>query len=28
LIATLAGIGLVLAFEKDNHRQPVRGVRR
>ena len=26
LIATLAGIGLVLAFEKDNHRQPVRGV--
>jgi cell division protein FtsW len=27
LIATLAGIGLVLAFEKDNHRQPVRGVR-
>ena len=28
LIATLAGIGLVLAFEKDNHRQPLRGVRR
>lgn len=28
LIATLAGIGLVLAFEKDNHRQPARGVRR
>ena len=28
LIATLAGIGLVLAFEKDNHRQPVRSVRR
>lgn len=28
LIATLAGIGLVLAFEKDNHRQPVRGARR
>ncbi len=28
LIATLAGIGLVLAFEKDNHRQPIRGVRR
>jgi cell division protein FtsW len=28
LIATLAGIGLVLAFEKDNHRMPVRGVRR
>jgi cell division protein FtsW len=28
LIATLAGIGLVLAFEKDNHRLPVRGVRR
>jgi cell division protein FtsW len=28
LIATLAGIGLVLAFEKDNHRQPFRGVRR
>jgi cell division protein FtsW len=28
LIATLAGIGLVLAFEKDNHRQPSRGVRR
>lgn len=28
LIATLAGIGLVLAFEKDNHRQPVRGNRR
>jgi cell division protein FtsW len=28
LIATLAGIGLVLAFEKDNHRHPVRGVRR
>jgi cell division protein FtsW len=28
LIATLAGIGLVLAFEKDNHRQPMRGVRR
>lgn len=27
LIATLAGIGLVLAFEKDNHRQPLRGVR-
>ena len=26
LIATLAGIGLVLAFEKDNHRQPLRGV--
>ena len=28
LIATLAGIGLVLAFEKDNQRQGVRGVRR
>jgi cell division protein FtsW len=28
LIATLAGIGLVLAFEKDNHRQSSRGVRR
>jgi cell division protein FtsW len=28
LIATLAGIGLVLAFEKDNHRQGSRGVRR
>jgi cell division protein FtsW (lipid II flippase) len=28
LIATLGGIGLVLAFEKDNHRTPVRGVRR
>lgn len=28
LIATLAGIGLVLAFEKDNHRKPARGVRR
>ena len=28
LIATLAGIGLVLAFEKDNHRKPVRSVRR
>lgn len=28
LIATLAGIGLVLAFEKDNHRQPNRGIRR
>jgi len=28
LIATLAGIGLVLAFEKDNHRQDARGVRR
>jgi len=28
LIATLAGIGLVLAFEKDNHRQEARGVRR
>jgi cell division protein FtsW len=28
LIATLAGIGLVLAFEKDNHRQGTRGVRR
>lgn len=28
LIATLAGIGLVLAFEKDNHRQPLRGVSR
>jgi len=28
LIATLAGIGLVLAFEKDNHRQGPRGVRR
>jgi cell division protein FtsW len=28
LIATLAGIGLVLAFEKGNHRQPLRGVRR
>ena len=28
LIATLAGIGLVLAFEKDNHRQPLRGARR
>jgi cell division protein FtsW (lipid II flippase) len=28
LIAALAGIGLVLAFEKDNHKQPVRGVRR
>jgi cell division protein FtsW len=28
LIATLAGIGLVLAFEKDNHRQGARGVRR
>jgi cell division protein FtsW len=28
LIATLAGIGLVLAFEKDNHRQGSRGARR
>ena len=28
LIATLGGIGLVLAFEKDNHRTPSRGVRR
>ena len=28
LIATLAGIGLVLAFEKDNQRQGVSGVRR
>lgn len=28
LIATLAGIGLVLAFEKDNHRQGAGGVRR
>lgn len=28
LIATLAAIGLVLAFEKDNHRQPQRGIRR
>lgn len=28
LIATLAGIGLVLAFEKDNHRVPLRGARR
>ncbi len=28
LIATLAGIGLVLAFEKDNHRQPQARVRR
>lgn len=28
LIATLAGIGLVLAFEKDNHRKPARGGRR
>ena len=28
LIATLAGIGLVLAFEKNNHRQQVRGVGR
>jgi len=27
LIATLSGIGLVLAFEKENHRQPLRGVR-
>jgi cell division protein FtsW len=28
LIATLAGIGLVLAFEKHNHRFPARGLRR
>jgi cell division protein FtsW len=28
LIATLAGIGLVLAFEKHNHRSPARGLRR
>lgn len=28
LIATLAAIGLVLAFEKDNHRRPIRGARR
>ena len=28
LIATLAAIGLVLAFERDNHRQPPRGVKR
>lgn len=28
LIATLAGIGLVLAFEKHNHRSPSRGLRR
>jgi cell division protein FtsW (lipid II flippase) len=28
LIATLGGIGLVLAFEKDNHRTLSRGVRR
>lgn len=28
LIATLAAIGLVLAFEKDNHRRSLRGVRR
>jgi cell division protein FtsW len=28
LIATLGGIGLVLAFEKDNHRSLSRGVRR
>lgn len=28
LIATLAAVGLVLAFEKDNHRRPLRGARR
>jgi cell division protein FtsW len=28
LIATLAAIGLVLAFEKDNHRQGTKGLRR
>jgi cell division protein FtsW len=28
LIATLSAIGLVLAFEKDNHRRPARGAKR